>query len=118
MHYRAFIVAILSVSHLQLPFDSPETLLQSEYRLLVRPGGAYADRFSKAGADTIKGQLYTHKVDKNNSVKSVKKNLAVLLKDEAAAFMYLAGNIESYDEFKCKVVLLAIYSFSSIIPNL
>ena len=36
MHYRAFIFAILSVSHLQIPFDSPESLLQSDYTVKAK----------------------------------------------------------------------------------
>ena len=113
LHYGAFIYAKLSFDRHDLPFDSLETLLTSDYEVNLRRGGLFHDRFIGADPSTIKGKLYQSKINPKGENRRTSEDLKHLLDNEKQAYMFYYGSVKSHEEFKCKVspiyLLLACY---------
>ena len=105
IHYRASFTSELAARKTQMPFDSLETLLNSDYTLAIREKGFSFYTFTQSKPGTIFHQLFNTKVE---DYLSPLEGMRYVNENTKAAYYYTLESLLGYKEFKCKVIFLPI----------
>ena len=106
IHYRASFTSELAARKTQMPFDSLETLLNSDYTLTIREKGFSFYTFTQSQPGTIFNQLLKSKV--TDYLSPLDGMRYVNESTGKTAYYYSLESLLGYKEFKCQVSIFGI----------